>query len=232
MFRHKLRSRSVISVSAAGLAALALSAGLSSDAHASDRYGGVWHEGVATGAFVPLEAGMTFAALQQYRTYWDDLRITDFEIQEQGCPAEEVDLTASQWEEGTFYDELLVYGSLQAFENGLAAKCDEGMVLHDFERWNPECERAGNERYVALFREGDCNVEFVPYVEFSDVWEFNNVVMDANESGYEAVDFELGQDPYEVMAVFYGGGNAQYFETFDRPDFESVMIDNEGQYRL
>lgn len=232
MFHRSLRSRSVTALSAASLTALVLCAGFSQQAQASDRYGGVWHEGVATGAFVPLEAGMTFAALQQYRTYWDDLRITDFEIQEQGCPAEEVDLTASQWEEGTFYDELLVYGSQQAFENGLAAKCEQGMVLHDFERWNPGCERGAQEQYIALFREGDCDMELPPYVEISDVWELNNVVVDANDNGYEAVDFELGQDPQEVMAVFYGGGNYQYFETLDRPDFESVMIDNEGQYRL
>ena len=232
MLHRTRRPCSVTALSAAGLAALLLTAGASADAHASDRYGGVWHEGVATGAFVPLEAGMTFAALQQYRTYWDDLRITDFEIQEQGCPAEEIDLTASQWEEGTFYDELLVYESLEAFESGLAVKCDEGMVLHDFERWNPECERGANEQYIALFREGECDVEFLPYVELSDVWDFGNVVPDANESGYEAVDFEVGDDGEEVMAVFYGGGAPQYFETLDRPDFESVMIDNEGQYRL
>jgi len=233
MLHRTHRSRSVTTLCAASLAALVLCAGSASEAHASDRYGGVWHEGVATGAFVPLEAGMTFSAMQKYRTsYWDDLRITDFEIHEQGCPAEEVDLTASQWEEGTFYDELIVYGSLPAFETGLIAKCEEGMVLHDFERWNPQCEREGNEQYVALFREGDCNLELTPYVELSDVWEFGNLVPGINESGYEVVDFEIGDDNDEVMAVLYGGGNAQYFETLDRPDFESEMIDNEGQYRL
>ena len=234
------RQRTVTILSAAGLAALCSSVSLPSEARASDRYGGVWHEGTATGLFVPLEAGMSFAALQQYRSNWDDLRITDFEIHEQGCPAEEVDLTASQWEEGSFVDELLVYANLNDFENGLVAKCDEGMVLHDFERWNPYCEEEG-EQYIALFRESGCDVEFPPYVEISDVWELGDVIIDANGMGYEAVDFELADlDPSarfpvtspEAMAVFYGGSNAQHFETFDRPDFESTMLDHDGQYVL
>ncbi len=227
-----LRARIVCSLSLCSLAALAV-LGTTSVAKASPRYGGVWHEGTATGAFVPLEAGFSFIALQQYRTYWDTLRITDFEIHPTDCPADELDLTASQWEEGSWRDELLVYSSMSAFETGLEQMCDEGMVLHDFELWDSECEE--QVQYIALFREGDCDPEFAPVIKLSDVWDFGTMVADANDAGYEAVDFEIVEPESSeppLLAVFYGGERLQTFATLDRPDFESTMLDNEGTHVL
>ncbi len=208
-------------------------------AAAADRYGGVWHEGTATGAFVPLHANFSFAALEQYRKSWSEMRITDFEIVEQGCPAEEADLTVSQWENGEFEDDLVVYPDLTAFEQGLEQMCDAGFVLHDFEQWTSWCEEPdGLTGYAALFREGECNTEMLPHVVIDDVWAFESLVPGWNEQGFSMVDFEVvdlpvGQPPKweperEIIGVFYGDPKAQLFRVSERPDFEASMRDFDG----
>jgi len=210
---------------------------------ASDRYGGVWHEGPASGVFVPLAANFSVAALQQYRSSWAEMRVTDFEIVEKGCPAEEADLTVSKWEDGEFEDELLIYSDLTDFEQGLEQMCEDGFVLHDFEQWTSWCEEPdGLTGYVALYRRADCNTEMMPQVVIDDLWAFESVVPTWNEQGYSVVDFEVVDRPVnqypqweperDVIGVFYGAPKSQLFRVSDRPDFEAAMIDFDGSMVL
>ncbi len=96
------------------LAALALVVSSPTDAAAeADRYGGVWHPGKATGAFVPIHARMTWSDVLNYRDLWgnqNSFRITDIEVVPQGCPSDEEDLFATQWEVGKWNDSVAASG--------------------------------------------------------------------------------------------------------------------------
>lgn len=200
----------------------------------TDRYGGVWNEGEASGPFVPLETGMSFNDVQSYMSSWEEFRITDLELVVRGCPAEEKDLFASQWEKGDWKDVLDVYGSLSEFSSQLSARCSEGFKLVDFEVWRSVCRESG-ERYLALYSDAEgCDNELDPAIHSSSTAEFADIVDGQNEAGYELVDFETveAQNPSSMLGVFYPGNAQQQFGIYDRPSFEAEMLDGDGERQL
>lgn len=203
-------------------------------ANAGHRYGGVWQEGVASGAFVPFEAGFTYSHLQSYRTEWDDLRITDFELSDNVCPLDETGLVASNWEAGFWDDELVQYETLEAFELGLVHMCAQGMILQDFETWGWSCH-GDDKRIVGLFREADCDPSSPPYVTRSELFAFDGVVDAVNAQGVMVLDQEVIQSALgqtQVIAVLAPGEELQRFETLGREEFEAQMKLLEGSYVL
>ena len=199
-----------------------------------DRYGGVWNEGVATGPFVPLDVGMTYGDLQAYMGSWEGYRLTDFEVVHQGCPAEQVDLFASQWEEVSWKDLLEDYGSLVEFSDALVNRCEEGFKLIDFEIWKTTC-RQMNTRYIALYTDAEgCEIEPGPAIHGSAPEDFRNVVDSENGAGYELVDFEADDllNPSSILGVFYAGNTEQRFDLYERTDFEQEMLAAEGARKL
>lgn len=199
-----------------------------------DRYGGVWNEGVATGPFVPLAAGMSFNKLQTYMSSWEQYRITDLEVVTLGCPSAEVDLFASQWEEGSWKDVLEVYNSQTEFDNGLNARCAEGFKLIDFEIWSSVCRETGD-RFIALYTDQEgCEPEPPPSIHTAVPDSFSFVVDLQNEAGMGLVDFESVGSPFPtaILGVFYAGNAAQTFGIYERPSFEQEMRDADGERKL
>ena len=235
MFRSKTtRQRKTASTAITTILSLALLAMASTAQAGVDRYGGVWHEGVANGLFVPLTTGMTYNGLQSYRSSWEDYRLIDFELVALGCPAESTDLFASKWEEGNWKDILEFYYDLSDFENTVVDLCEEGFKLIDFEVWDTACSEEPV-RYVALYSDKDgCDPEPSPAIHSSLPYDFESVVQAENGAGYEAVDFETDNslNPGSILGVFYAGTTPQTFGIFDRPDFEQEMQIAEGDRLL
>ncbi len=196
----------------------------------ADRYGGIWNEGQATGPFVPAKAGMTLSALQSYMASWTQFRVTDIEIVPQGCPAEETDLVASQWEQASWNDRLEVYGSFHAFQIDVADQCDEGFKLIDFEIWDSACARTDT-RYVALYTDAEgCTSKPAPVVVTETPSDMSRQVGMQHATGRMLVDFEASEplNPGAIVGVFYAGSVKQRFGIYDRPAFEAEMLAADG----
>jgi CubicO group peptidase (beta-lactamase class C family) len=216
------------------LLAVAVFAARPSDAFAAaDRYGGVWHEGKGTGAFVPISAGMTWTDVLNYRMTWGNLysyRISDIEVVPKGCPSDRRDLFATQWEEGKWHDKLYVVSSLAEFQSAVASECRRGYRLKDFELWDSKCDEPV--KYILLFRQDGKPCQYTPLIN-SDAWtKFGGLVSTYGGFGYTLVDFEMTPGPTlndpNVMGVWYYGPSTQKFEVQTREQFEADMKAQEG----
>ena len=202
---------------------------------AADRYGGVWHAGKGTGAFVPTAAGMTWKDVLDYKQSWGDansFRITDIEVVPRGCPSDERDLFATQWEEGAWKDKLYVVSSTSAVQSAMANECRYGYRLVDFEIWEPACEEPTS--YILLFRGGGkpCRAGLV---DSAPAHGFSSLVDAHAASGLTLVDFEVVPDPQltpTVLGVFYPGSAQQKFSVGARHVFEAEMSAQEGSMTL
>ena len=206
-------------------------------AAAADRYGGVWHPGKGTGAFVPISAGMAWPDVLTYKVSWGNaysFRISDIEVVSKGCPSEREDRFATQWEEGTWSDKLYVVSSLVDVQNALANECRRGYRLKDFEIWDSDCDEPV--KYILLFRQDGKPCRYTPLLN-SDAWnKFGGLVGTYGGFGYTLVDFEMTPGPTfndpTITGVWYYGPSTQKFDVLTREKFEGEMAAQEGLMTL
>jgi CubicO group peptidase (beta-lactamase class C family) len=203
---------------------------------AADRYGGVWHPGKGTGAFVPIAAGMAWADVLNYKQSWgkaNSFRITDIEVVPKGCPSDRSDLFATQWEKGSWNDKLYVVHSMAEVQNALANECRRGYRLVDFEIWESDCDEPV--KYILLFRQDGKPCQYTPLINSAPYDEFGGYVTTYSGYGYTLVDFEVSpgsqQNP-TITGVWYYGSSVQEFKIVYRETFDAEMAAHEGSMTL
>ena len=206
---------------------------------AADRYGGVWHPGKGTGAFVPIATGMKLEHVMAYRESWGEdssLRLTDIEVVAKGCPADTTDVFATKWETGEWNDKIEIYSSIGELESAARNECENGYELVDFEIWRTHCE---GDLFIGLFRETEkCTAEPEIIIDGTSIETFAGLLTQRKQEGYRLVDFELDiplstiNPPVDVVGVWYPGTSQQEFYDLNRPDFEAEMLAREGTMTL